>query len=138
MKLFTRKTQSKAEETPALTRTEALSCTAERAPAVSWELQENGEVRLEYPLALKPFFISLAQRFGKITPQRLTRKIELDSTGAKVWLMLDGDSTVKEIIKQIAAETGLSLQEAEIAVTTFLKTLGKRGLVYLKQPHPKT
>lgn len=116
-----------------LTRTEALACIPERSSSVSWESLDNESIRLEYPLTLRPFFLSLAERWGRRQQQRLTRKIELDETGTMVWQMLDGKTEVKAIIKAVANKTGLSLHESEIAVTAFLKTLGKRGLIFLRQ-----
>lgn len=87
---------------------------------------------IEYPLPLKPFFVSLARKFNKTEEQRLTKKLQLDAIGSRVWTMIDGSTDVKTIIKKIAPETGLSLQEAEISVTTFLRELGRRGLILLK------
>ena len=87
---------------------------------------------IEYPLPLKPFFVSLARKFNKTEERTLTKKLQLDNIGSMVWLMIDGSTDVKTIIKQIVPETGLSLQEAEISVTTFLRELGRRGLILLK------
>ena len=87
---------------------------------------------IEYPLPLKPFFVSLARKFNKTEERTLTKKLQLDNIGSIVWLMIDGSTDVKTIIKQIVPETGLSLQEAEISVTTFLRELGRRGLILLK------
>lgn len=87
---------------------------------------------IEYPLPLKPFFVSLARKFNKTEERTLTKKLQLDNIGSMVWEMIDGATDVKTIIKQIVPETGLSLQEAEISVTTFLRELGRRGLILLK------
>ena len=116
----------------AVTRTEALACVPEKSPAVQWDTQENGEIIIEYPLPLKPFFISLSKRFTKSAEQRLTKKLQLDVIGSQVWIMIDGATDVKAIIKEMAPATGLSLQEAEISVTTFLRELGRRGLILLR------
>ncbi len=115
-----------------LTRTEALACIPVRSASVSWIATEQGEVLLEYPLSIKPFFLSLAKRFNKGETQRLTKKLQLDSTGSSVWHMLDEKRDVKSIIKEVATETGLSLHEAELSVTTFLRELGRRGLILLR------
>jgi hypothetical protein len=47
--------------------------------------------------------------------------------------MFDGEKEVKAIIMDVAEQTGLTLQEAEISVTTFLRELGRRGLVLIRQ-----
>jgi hypothetical protein len=122
-----------AEKPPiAVTRTEALACVPEKSSAVQWTQQETDEITIEYPLQLKPFFISLSKRFAKGGEQKLTKKLQLDAIGSRVWLMIDGTTDVKTIIKEMAPATGLSLQETEIAVTTFLRELGRRGLILLK------
>lgn len=115
-----------------ISRTQALSCKPKHSPGVEWQSEENGTIRLEYPIQLKPFFVQLSKRFQKGQEQRLTKKLELDDIGSKVWLMMDGKRDVKNIIREVSQETELSLQEAEMSVTIFFKELGKRGLIYLE------
>ena len=134
MKLFKKKTGHKeVSKGPAkgFTRTEALASIPLRAPSATWEILENGEILIEYPLSIKPFFIQLFSRFNKGQPQIPTRKLQLDAMGSKVWQMFDGKKEVKTIIREVAGQTGLSLQEAEISVTTFLRQLGRRGLILI-------
>jgi hypothetical protein len=114
------------------TRTEALAGVPERSPLVSWEVLEQGDIVIEYPLNIKPFFIQLANRFHKGQQQRPTKKLQLDTMGSRVWLMFDGKKDVKTIIREVADHSGLSLQEAEISVTTFLRELGRRGLMVIR------
>lgn len=127
MKLFRKKRQPET-----LTRTEALECIPQPSPQVSWNVGEEGEVLIEYPLPIKPFFVQLARRFNKGQETKLTKQVQLDSIGSTVWLMLGGNTDVKTIIREVAVKTGLSLEEAEISVTTFLRELGRRGLILLK------
>jgi len=134
-RLFKRQPPAPPEE-PELTRTKSLACVPLRAPSINWSEEEPHEVVIEYPLSIKPFFISLAKRFNKGEEQRLTKKLQLDSIGSRVWLMLDGETDVKTIIKNTAQPAGLTLQEAEISVTTFLRELGRRGLIIIKSPSP--
>ena len=132
LKLFqSKKTEPQEAQ---LTRTESLACIPQRSPSVRWQEVEDGDVIIIYPLSLKPFFISLAKRFNKGQEQTLTKKLQLDATGSKVWQLLDGETEVKAIIKEVAPATGLTLQEAEISVTTFLRELGRRGLILFKYP----
>jgi hypothetical protein len=51
--------------------------------------------------------------------------------GSSVWQMFDGEKDVKAIIREVSKQSGLSLQEAEISVTTFLRQLGRRGLILM-------
>jgi len=131
MKFFHKR--KKRPESQAFTRPEALACFPARTAGVNWDTCDDGTILLEYPLALKPFFLSIAKHFNKGTEQKLTKKLQLDTTGSRVWTMLDGTVDVRTIIKEVAKDTGLSLQEAELAVTSFLRNLGKRGLVHLRQ-----
>lgn len=120
-----------------LTRTESLQCIPVRSSIVEWSVEEENDILLEYPITMKPFFLSLAKRFKKDEDLRLTKKLQLDLTGSTVWKMLDGNNNVKIVIKRVSADTGLPIQEAELAVTAFLRQLGRRGLIFLRQPQPK-
>jgi hypothetical protein len=134
MKLFRKKTASKQRpkgQTKVLTRTEALASIPQRSPSATWEILENGDILIEYPLNIKPFFLQLANRFYKGQEQIPTKKLQLDGIGSRVWQMFDGVKEVKTIIGEVADQTGLSLHEAEISVTTFLRQLGQRGLILL-------
>lgn len=126
MKFFKRKPQS-----PAITRTEALACIPSHSEAVNWNKTEDGEVIIEYRLNLKPFFLEMARKFTNQQAQELTKKLQLDAMGSDVWLMIDGQRDVKSIVSAVAAKSGLTVQEAEIAVTTFFRDLGRRGLINL-------
>ena len=127
MKLFKSKVQSKQ-----VTRTESLACIPEHLPGIEWERTDNGEILIEYPLNIKPFFLQLARRFRRGPEPKLTKKLQLDSLGSSVWLMIDGKSDVKKIIGKFAEDSGISLQEAEQPVTTFFLQLGQRGLIAMK------
>ena len=115
-----------------LTRTEALAGIPQRSPSATWQSLENGDILIEYPLDIKPFFIQLTKRFQKDEGQRPTKKLQLDNLGSSVWQMFDGLKDVKTIIKEVSSQSGLSLQESEISVTTFLRQLGGRGLILIK------
>jgi len=130
MKLFRRKTRHK-ESAKELTRTDALASIPQKSPSATWEVLENGDILIEYPLNIKPFFIQLANRFHQGEEQRPTKKLQLDGMGSKVWQMFDGEKDVKTIIREVSSQSGLSLQESEISVTTFLRQLGRRGLILI-------
>lgn len=127
MKLFRTKDQANQ-----VNRVESLACIPQHLPGITWEHTEKGEVVIEYPLNIKPFFLQIAKRFSKSPEQKLTKKLQLDSLGSSVWLMIDGESDVKAIIEKFAEDCGLSLQEAEQSVTTFFLQLGRRGLIAMK------
>ena len=128
MKLFQRNKPQPQKPT----RTEALAGIPQKSPSVTWQVLENGDILLEYPLNIKPFFVQLANRLVKTAEQRLTKKLQLDAMGSRVWQMFDGVNDVKTIIIEVAQQSGLSLLETEIAVTAFLRQLGRRGLVLIR------
>ncbi len=127
MKLFKSKTPSNQ-----VNRTESLACIPQHLPGIDWEHSESGEILIEYPLNIKPFFLQIAKRFKKSSVPKMTKKLQLDSLGSSVWLMIDGKRDVRAIIEKFAEECGLSLQEAEKSVTTFFLLLGRRGLIAMK------
>ena len=130
MKLFKKKSAPPKQKP--LTRTESLACIPQKSRTVTCEIQENGDVLLEYPLQIKPFFLQLTERYFKKKQMDMTKKLELDQMGSMVWGMVDGESDVKTLIKQFASETGISLQESELSVTTFFRELGRRGLILMR------
>ena len=128
MKLF----KSKVPAENSLNRTESLACIPQLLPGIDWRQTENGEILVKYPLSIKPFFLQIARRFKKEPQTRLTKKLQLDTLGSSVWLMIDGESDVKTIIEKFADESGLSRQESEQSITTFFLQLGRRGLIAMK------
>ena len=57
------------------------------------------------------------------------RTFGLDAYGREVYAYCNGRRPVDQIVKRFAKAHSLSLAEAEVSVTTFLKTLVARGLV---------
>jgi hypothetical protein len=57
------------------------------------------------------------------------RTFGLDALGRRVYEMCDGRRKVSHMARDLAEERKISRAEAEIAVTTFLKTLMSKGLV---------
>ena len=103
------------------------------APSVHWQDPGDGQVLIEYPLDMKPFYLNLLSRFGSTTPERKpTRKLQLDGLGSRVWRAIDGRKSVRELIDEFAADTTMTRQEAETSVTMFLRELGKRGLILIR------
>lgn len=127
MKLF--KHDVKAESPG---RTESLSCIPQHLPGIDWICAENGDVLIEYPLNIKPFFLQIAKRFKRESQTKLTKKLQLDGLGSSVWLMIDGETDIKTIIEKFTENSGLTLQEAEQSITSFIRQLGRRGLIAIK------
>lgn len=128
MRLFNR---SGEKSSPEISREDALRCTPVKNSSVQETFRDNGDVILEYPLHIKPFFLSLYKRFNNsFTPPM--KKLQLDEMGTEVWKIIDNKKSTHSIIKTFAHRYNISLQEAEQSVTAFLLELGKRGLIGLR------
>ena len=115
-----------------VSRTEALACTPLVTPSVRVLTGDNGDLMIEYPLAVKPMLQAIFNRFNKGNQQEIKRKLQLDGQGSQVWELIDGERSVQEIIQLFAKSSGLTLREAEISITAFLRELGKRGIIVLR------
>ena len=56
-------------------------------------------------------------------------RVTLDSLGAQVWTLCDGQRTVENVVDDFAAAHGLSFHEARVAVTQYLRLLIRRGVL---------
>ncbi len=114
-----------------LSRKEALECIPLRNPEVEEETKEEGSL-LHYIITIKPFFHSLVSKFTTTDGSKVQKKLQLDPLGTSVWQMIDGKKSVKEISAKFQHLHQLSSREADAAIAAFLKDLGKRGLVALR------
>lgn len=115
-----------------LTRAEALACTPVKNAQITEARLETGEVLLTYPVRIRPWIAKLIRRFGGGINRVQSKKLHLDELGTAVWDLMDGTRSVRQIIQRFATRYQLHPREAEVAVTRFLRTLGKRGLIGLK------
>ena len=88
---------------------------------------------LRYPVEVKPWFQSIFKHLSNRDSNIIIRRLQLDTLGSSVWQMVDGSRTVAEIVEQFRKEHQLGIREAELSVTAFLKDLGRRGLIALKE-----
>jgi hypothetical protein len=85
-------------------------------------------VRIKYPILLRPWL-------ARLLPQRASvpvRTLELDSMGSFVWGHIDGERTVQELADLVASRYGCHASEAEHAVASFVRHLGRRGILGLR------
>ncbi len=108
-----------------LTREESLNARPVRNPEVEWT-ERDGEVLLRVPLPKGKWMPILKSVSG--APQR-ERKVQLDELGSYVWARCDGERTVLSICEALCDDYKLSYREALVSLTTYLRQLGKRGLV---------
>jgi hypothetical protein len=127
MRLFKKKPQR-----PSISRAQAL----DRIPVKSRQISENrletGEIIIRYPVILRPFFAGLAKRFGGQEVQTQMKKLQLDELGTSVWNLMDGNRSVRQLVKIFAETHQLQTREAEVSVTQFMRELGRRGLIAMR------
>ena len=125
-----RKPQRAAQGTE-LTRHASLECIPLRNPQVLTEPREDG-LMLRYQVKVKPWFQWLSRHLLSSESTVLDKKLELDLLGSTVWEMIDGHQSVREIARDFQDQHQLDPREAELAVSGFLRELGKRGLVAMR------
>jgi len=116
------------------TRIDALLCIPEKNTTVKERLLDSGDLILSYPATYKPFFLKIQKMMHKKPQTSFLRRIQLDHLGVDVWSLLDGKKNVKTIIVEFACLHKLNHKEAEISVTQFLRSLGEKGLIGIKEP----
>ncbi len=136
MKWFKRRRLAAIELTDGpSSRLEALSYCPVKNGEVIEEKLETGEIMLTYPLVLQPWFLNLARRLGLRSKEPLTRKLQLDAMGSLTWSLLDGKRSVRDLANFVCRRYDLNKREAEVAMTGFLRQLGRRGLIGLRSPN---
>ncbi|GAG94125.1 unnamed protein product, partial [marine sediment metagenome] len=103
----------------------------------SEEKLDSGEVVLTYTLTVQPFLLSLATRLGLRSEETLSRKLQLDEMGSLTWSLLDGKRAVRDLVDFVCRRYKLNRRETEVAMTGFLRDLGKRGLIGFRAPSGK-
>ena len=116
---------------PAISRAEALDRIPAKNVQITEDRLETGEVLIGYRVTIRPFFATLVKRFGGPEEQVQTKKLQLDTLGSSVWDLLDGKRSVRQLIQIFAETHQLQPREAEVAVTQFIRELGRRGLIGL-------
>jgi hypothetical protein len=96
-----------------------------RNPAVEVERIEGGGMKAKIGRR-RDWWIRLLSAFLPIPRERL---IELDAAGEQVWDLCDGEQSLKAMIAIFQEQHKLTRVEAEWSLRTYLRDLGKRGLV---------
>ncbi|GAB7080238.1 PqqD family protein [Megalodesulfovibrio paquesii] len=115
----------------ALSREEALAAIPVPNDGVETIVTEEGRTRLVFPLAHRPWVKRLAALTRATLPPAGTKALELDELGAWTWRLIDGQRSVADICREFGASWRLQPRESELAVTAFLRELGKRGLLLM-------
>ena len=114
-------------------RKQAFACVPVRNPQIVEQENERGELRLTYQVRIRPWFQNIVQKITGRSNDIIERKLQLDGLGSSVWQMINGQRRVEELITEFQGMHQLNHREAEISVTTFLKELGKRGLIAMRE-----
>ncbi len=114
------------------TREEAFECIPVKNEQVEVVRLDGGDLLLSYPQTVRPWLGGILRRRQRKFRRTHLKKLQLDRLGTEVWELLDGDIRVREVISQFAARHRLQQREAELAVTRFLRELGRRGLIGLR------
>ena len=115
-----------------LFRTAALKYRPAKSLHITESRLETGEVLLEYPLTVRPWFAEVVKRLGGPRDSVQTKKLQLDAMGTAVWDLVDGNRSVRRIVQIFAETHRLENKEAEVSVTSFIRELGQRGLLGLR------
>jgi hypothetical protein len=96
-----------------------------RSPAVVVERVEGGGLRARIGRR-RDWWVRLLSVFLPIPKERI---VELDAAGEQVWELCDGEHSLREMISIFQEKHKLTRVEAEWSLRTYLRDLGKRGLV---------
>ena len=123
---------TKSKTKPPATRREALGSIPIKNRYAREQRLEGGELMILYPVTAVPWVARLSKWLGAAPAPPRTGKLQLDLLGSTVWGMLDGQTPLRKIAAALAQEHQLEPTEAEVAVTQFVRELGRRGLVGLR------
>ena len=117
----------KKTQVPPLDREDALAAKPVLNRLVKLEKSEDGNLILQVPRRDSAMTRTMARVFG-IPPYR---RVALDELGTFVIQLCDGQHRVKDMVDKFAKRFRLNRREAEVSLTTFLRTLGRRGIIAL-------
>jgi len=118
---------------PLLTPEQVLTSRPVRNEALRTEAAEGGGLRVYLSRSGKWWVRLLAVVF----PIPRGRMVELDAAGQQVWELCDGKNTLQDMIEAFQREHKLTRAEAEWSLRTYLRDLGKRGMVGFMVPKRK-
>ena len=111
-------------QSPTLSKDAALHAVPILSSDIHLQTSTQGFVRISYPIQLKPWLARLLP--GNISLPM--RTLELDSMGSYVWNHIDGRNSVQNLAEIVTKHYKCHPSEAEHAVATFIRQLGRRGI----------
>jgi len=119
-----------------LSREQSLEAVVVPSSTLTLKEREDGCLTLGIPFKPSPFVERLS-RWLRVPSGGGERPLELDEIGSFVWRMFDSRTTVREMIDRLMAEYKLNRKDAEISLTTFIRTLVRKRLVVLAIENPR-
>ncbi len=110
---------------------EAMKAKPVRAVEATVERDSDRGGKVTVPL--RPDAFGFVGRLLRLPPGA-SKTFELDAVGLFVWDRVDGQTSVREIARKLAAEYQLDVRVAEVSTAQFLKTLLRRGLIGMPMP----
>jgi len=108
---------------PDISRSEAMRSKPSKLPVIGVQDFGKNELRVRVRLRHRRWIKWLGG------PSDYERSFVLDRFGREVYESCDGRTKVEDIVEKFSAKHKVSTAEAEISVTTFLKTLISKGLI---------
>jgi hypothetical protein len=115
---------------PELDRRQAFDARPVQNPDLRWERDEEGRISLWVPRR-ESFWLKILGKLFYLPPGR---PVELDTLGTFVYDQCDGTHSIRDILQMLVARHDLGRREAEVALTTYLRTLMQRGIVGMMVP----
>jgi hypothetical protein len=123
MGLFGRKSKSAQK----LDRGESLAAKPVVNRLVKVENDAAGNVILHVPRP-DSRTVRLVSRVFRVPPYK---RLALDELGTFVIELCDGENTVSDVVDRLSGTFKLNRREAEVSTMTFLRNLGRRGVIGL-------
>lgn len=108
-----------------LRRDDILDAIPLRNATIKWEQDDAGEVSIVIPQKDKLWVKIVTKVF--MVPEK--RVVVLDEIGSYVWLQCDGENTIRDIMNSLTGKYRLTRKEAEVSLITYMRNLGKRGML---------
>jgi hypothetical protein len=115
-------------------REDILNALPLRNKLIEWELDDKGEVSLVIPQKQK-LWVRLASKIFMLPDKRV---IVLDDVGSYVWELCDGQNQIHQVVKQLCKRYKMTRKEAETSLFTYMRQLGKRGIIGFAVPKKQT
>ena len=110
----------------------AMACVPVRNLLVEEINRTAKNVTLRFPLRMRPWFSKFTTALGHEPPEQ-KKRLELDELGTFCWSFINDKRSVQDIANELTKTYKLHPEEARVAVSQFVRQLGKRGIIGLKE-----